>query len=191
MKFRILVAVFAVLVLIAGATSPGIGQPYTNAPAVLKQPKSTVTGTVYPITWRNAANPDTVIRVFNGPAAVTNDTSRTTIPIWGATTVSVQNKFTVVADSALVLVYAQISNDGSKWAYVGQKALALDTTQVGAIDSSGAWNTTGAVGITHVVSFATQPTYARYLRLIVKKLASEVTDTMKVQTWVHVIQNDE
>ena len=191
MKFRILVAVFAVLVLVAWVNSLGIGQPYSNDPSLLKQPKMAVVGTVYPVTWRNAASGDTIIRVFNGPAAVTNDTIRETIPIWGANTISVQNKYTVVADSALVLVYAQISNDGSNWSYVGQKALAIDTSQVGAIDSSGVWNTTGAGGITHVVSFTTQPTYARYLRLIVKKLASEVTDTMKVQTWVHVIKNDE
>lgn len=188
---RYFVAVVAVIILIAGATSPGIGQPRTNNPSKLAEYRDVVAGTVYPITWRNAANPDTIIRVFNGPAALTYDTSRESLPIWGANTIAIQNKYTVVEDSALVKVYVQVSNDGSSWGYFPKTSLALDTTGVNAADSSGVWNTTGAGGITHVVNIASPPTYARYMRLIVRKMASEVTDTMKIQTWVHIIRNDE
>ena len=200
MSFKkvMLVGLVSACVMLLVVALPGVyGQPSTNAPSKLSVERSEISSTVIPVTWRNAANPDTIIRVFStasstgkwtGAATAISDTTREHIPIWGANTISIAVKYDEDGDSCAIRIHGQISNDGSNWARFptqqDQSAYAV------ALDSSGSFDTDGS-SITHLVNVSNVPTYARYLRLVAVKALSASGDTMNVRAWVNINRNDE
>lgn len=191
MSFKkvMLVGFVAACVMLLVVAFPGVyGQPATNSPSKLTVQRSEISSTVVPLTWRNAANPDTIIRVFRGTAAAVSDTSREHIQIWGANTLSLAVKYHEQGDSAQIRVHSQISLDGSNWARFPTQQ--DQTAYAVALDSSGAFDT-DAGSITHVVNIANVPTYARYMRIVLVKALCATTDTMNIQAWLNVNRNDE
>ena len=90
----------AALVVVVGS----LWAQATRQHAELTIDRNKITDRTYQVTYRNAANRDTTKRLFTGAAALP-DTSVEVFWIGGASTISMQSKFTIREDSALVHQY--------------------------------------------------------------------------------------
>ena len=159
----------------AKALDPNLGLPGKD--------KARVTTRLYRLSWKGNAltNRDTSITMLTG-ATQKYDTTDAFYNVGGANSLTIMNIWQALEDSALAILYMDVSNDGTNWAPF---PVVNDTLGAG-IDSSGA----RVIGTTVRLKAVTNPV-TQFVRFRFRKYLSAATDTMKLQSYLWVTFNDE
>lgn len=160
----------------AKTRAPGLGLPGID--------KNKVRVINYELSWKGntLTNRDTVITQLTG-AAQAYDTTDAFYNVAGFNTMSLMSIWQAVQDSALGIIYMDVSNDGTNWAAF---PVVNDTLGAG-VDSSGA----RVIGTTvRLKSIASVPP-CELVRFRFRKYLSAATDTMRYRGYLWVTFNDE
>lgn len=146
--------------------------------------KTKVRARNYRLSWKGntLTNRDTSITMLTG-ATQKYDTTDAPYNIAGANTLSIMNIWQALEDSALAILYMDVSNDGTNWAPF---PVVNDTLGAG-VDSSGA----RVIGTTVRLKAIASVPGAQFARFRLRKYLSAATDTMKLQSYLFVTFNDE
>lgn len=160
----------------AKTLDPNLGLPAAD--------RSRVKVRSYRLSWKGntLTNRDTSITSLTG-AAQAYDTTDAFYNVGGFNTLSIQDNWTAIQDSALAILYMDVSNDGTNWAPF---PVVNDTLGAG-VDSSGS----RTIGPTVRLKAISSVPAVQFVRFRLRKYLSAATDTMKLQSYLWVTFNDE
>lgn len=181
---KVLYWLSALLVLVWATEYAGAQSAKTLSPETPGKERGVVRARNYRLSWKGntLTNRDTSVAMLTG-ATQKYDTTDAFYNIAGANTLSIQDIWQALEDSALAILYMDVSNDGTSWAPF---PVVNDTLGAG-VDSSGA----RVIGTTVRLKAITSVPGAQFVRFRLRKYLSAATDTMKLQSYLFVTFNDE